>query len=72
MRAGLAGGGAGLSNTMRKARTGRAMFLTSCSPRSSKAIGKRSRIWSRTARLTLIPPGCAKLSIREAMSTPWP
>jgi len=36
------------------------MFLTRCSPASSKAKSSLSRTWSRTTRLTQIPPGSAK------------
>jgi hypothetical protein len=42
------------------------------SPKSSNVRGSRPRTWSRTARLTLIPPGSANASIREAMATPSP
>ena len=53
-------------------RTGRAMFLTCCSPLSSKAKPSLSRTWSRTTRLTQIPPGVAKASRRAATLTPSP
>ena len=36
------------------------MFLTCCSPKSSKAKSSLSRTWSRTTRLMQIPPGSAK------------
>src|SRR6266446_4510810 len=36
------------------------MFLTCCSPKSSKPNSTLSRTWSRTTRLTQIPPGSAK------------
>src|SRR5215468_6839467 len=48
------------------------MFLTCCSPISSKAKSSLSRIWSRTTRLTQIPPGSASASKRAAMFTPSP
>src|SRR5215471_13923297 len=54
------------------ARTGRAMFLTCCSPRSSKVTGNLSRTWSRTAREMHSPPGSHKLSSRAATLTPSP
>ena len=48
------------------------MFLTCCSPRSSKAKATLSRTWSRTTRLTQIPPGSASPSSRAATFTPSP
>src|SRR6202040_3639292 len=42
------------------------MFLTRCSPASSNAKSSLSRTWSRTTRLTQIPPGSAKASSRAA------
>ena len=48
------------------------MFLTCCSPMSSKAKSSLSRTWSRTTRLTQIPPGSAKASSRAATFTPSP
>src|SRR5216684_982617 len=56
----------------RYTRNGRAMFLTRCSPASSKAKSSLSRTWSRTTRLTQIPPGSAKASSRAATLTPSP
>ncbi|MGC2199463.1 MAG: hypothetical protein WA633_04840 [Stellaceae bacterium] len=53
-------------------RTGRAIFLTCCSPLSSKAKLSLSRTWSRTTLLTQIPPGGAKASSRAATLTPSP
>jgi len=53
-------------------RTGRAIFLTCCSPLSSKAKPSLSRTWSRTTRLMEIPPGAAKASRRAATLTPSP
>ena len=66
------GAAAGASMRMRWARTGRAMFLTCCSPRSSNAKASLSRTWSRTTRLTQMPPGSARVSRRAAMLTPSP
>ena len=43
---------ASFSSTTRKTRIGRAMFLTLCSPRSSKPTSSRSPTWSRTAAET--------------------
>ena len=40
------------------------MFLTCCSPVSSKVNSSLSRTWSRTTRLTQIPPGSASASKR--------
>jgi len=54
----------------RYTRTGRAMFLTWCSPRSSNAKGSRSRTWSWTVLETSTPPGSAKASSRAATFTP--
>src|SRR5207302_10042912 len=51
-------------------RIGRAIFLRLFSPMSSKAKSSLSRIWSRTTRLTQMPPGSAKPSRRAARSTP--
>src|SRR5580692_11527423 len=48
------------------------MFLTRCSPASSKPKSSLSRTWSRTTRLTQIPPGSAKASSRAATLTPSP
>ena len=53
-------------------RTGRAMFLTLCSPQSSNEKGSLSRIWSRTTREMQIPPGSASASSRAATFTPSP
>jgi hypothetical protein len=51
---------------------GRAMFLTCWSPSSSNPKSTLSRTWSRTTRLTQIPPGSAKASSRAATLTPSP
>src|SRR5271166_6530266 len=48
------------------------MFLTCCSPMSSKGRATLSRTWSRTTRLTQIPPGSARASSRAATLTPSP
>src|ERR1700704_906861 len=48
------------------------MFLTLCSPRSSKLKSSLSRTWSRTTRLTQIPPGSASASRRGAALQPPP
>src|SRR6516164_3008082 len=48
------------------------MFLTCCSPRSSKAMSRRSRTCSCAAALTQIPPGSASASSLAAMLTPSP
>jgi len=48
------------------------MFLTCCSPISSKEKASLSRTWSRTTRLTQIPPGSANPSSRAATLTPSP
>src|SRR6516164_5555680 len=53
-------------------RTGLVMFLTCCSPRSSKAMSRRSRTCSCAAALRQIPPGSASASSRAAMLTPSP
>ena len=53
-------------------RTGSAMFLTVCSPRSSNAMSTLPLVWSRTAPVTQMPPGSARASIRAAMLTPSP
>src|SRR5215472_4143538 len=47
-------------------RSGLAMFLTCCSPRSSKEQSSLSRIWSRTTREMQIPLGSASASSRAA------
>src|SRR3984957_6981298 len=52
--------------------TGLTMFLTCCSPRSSKAMSRRSRTCSRAAALRQILPGSARASRRAAMLTPSP
>jgi len=69
-----AAGGAAAAAPMRMrwACTGRAMFLTCCSPMSSNAKASLSRTWSRTTRLTQMPPGSAKVSSRAATLTPSP
>src|SRR5215471_5282864 len=41
-------------------------------PRSSKPKSTLSRTWSRTTRLTQMPPGSAKASSRAATLTPSP
>src|SRR5215472_15658536 len=51
---------------------GLVMFLTCCSPRSSKAMSRRSRTCSCAAALRQIPPGSASASRRAAMLTPSP
>src|SRR6516164_3935467 len=56
----------------RYARTGRGIFFTSCSPRSSNVQSSLSRTWSRTTRLIQIPPGSASASSRAATFTPSP
>ena len=56
----------------RYTRTGRAMFLRACSPRSSKAKSSLSPIWSRTVPDMQIPPGSAIPSNRAATFTPSP
>src|SRR6266436_9137732 len=48
------------------------MFLTLCSPMSSKAYGSLSRILSRTVREMQMPPGSASASSRAAILTPSP
>src|SRR5215472_5200417 len=53
-------------------RSGLAMFLTCCSPRSSKEQSSLSRIWSRTTREMQIPLGSASASSRAATFTPSP
>ena len=53
-------------------RTGRAMFLTCCSPRSAKASGSLSRTWSQAMSETHRPPGSQIDSRRAAMLTPSP
>src|SRR5215470_5492134 len=63
---------AGVSNRTRWIGTGRAMFLTWCSPMSSNEKCSLSRTSSRTMRLTQIPPGSARASRRAAMLTPSP
>src|SRR6516165_8556001 len=68
---GLEGLGCVLSR-MRWTRIGRVMFLTCCSPISSNEKASLSRTWSRTTRLTQIPPGSARASRRAAMLTPSP
>src|SRR5689334_19526807 len=40
------------------------MFLTCCSPKSSKTKGSRSRTWSWTVLETNTPPASASVSIR--------
>src|SRR5262249_29841954 len=56
----------------RYARTGREIFFTSFSPRSSNVQSSLSRTWSRTTRLIQIPPGSASASSRAATFTPSP
>ena len=51
---------------------GLAMFLTCCSPRSSKARSSLSRTCRAPQRETQIPPGSARASSRAAMLTPSP
>src|SRR5713101_5710248 len=48
------------------------MFLTACSPMSSKARSSLSRTGSRTIRETQMPPGSASASSRAATLTPSP
>src|SRR5215469_15350196 len=57
---------------MRCVRTGRAMFLTCCSPISSNEKSSLSRTCSCAAALMQIPPGSASASRRAAMLTPSP
>jgi hypothetical protein len=54
---------------MRYTRSGRAMVLTYCSPRSSKAMSRWSRICSCATALRQIPPGSASASSLAAMLT---
>ena len=61
-----------LARPMRNTRTGRAMFLTGFSPRSSSSMPSLSRTESRTARDTKMAPGSASPSRRAAMLTPSP
>ena len=72
---GRVGGEAGsppFARPMRKTRTGRAMFLTGFSPRSSSTMPSLSRTELRTARETKIAPGSASASSRAAILTPSP
>src|SRR6516164_3826939 len=48
------------------------MFLTCCTPRSSKRYGSRPTMWSWTAADMQIPPGSARPSSRAATLTPSP
>src|SRR5262249_11620446 len=48
------------------------MLLTCCSPRSSKAMSRRSRTSSCAAALRQTPPGSASASSLAAMLTPSP
>src|SRR5712671_73268 len=43
------------------------MFLSCCSPRSSKTKGSQSRTWSWTVLETSTPPASASASIRAAL-----
>jgi len=61
-----------VSSRTRYARTGRGIFFTTCSPRSSNVQSSLSRTWSRTTRLIQIPPGSASASSRAATFTPSP
>ena len=56
----------------RNTRTGRVMFLTWCSPRSSSARSSLSRTWSRAEREMQMPPGGVSASIGAATLTPSP
>jgi len=55
-----------------KLRTGRDMFLTSCSPRSSKPNPCSDWICSCTEAETQMPSGSARASSRAATFTPVP
>ena len=66
-----AGFGVG-SGWKRNARTGSAMFLTACSPWSSKSASTRFFTAHSTGSEIAIPPGSASASRRAAMLTPSP
>jgi hypothetical protein len=69
----IGAGDAGVGScASRYTRTGRAMFLTCWSPRSSKLSGTRSRTCSNTALEITTPPGSASASNRAAMFTASP
>ena len=65
-------GRAGVLARTRYTRTGRAMFLSACSPISSKSRSSRPRGSSCTRAETQIPPGSAMPSSRAATLTPSP
>ncbi len=56
----------------RYTRTGRVMFLSDFSPRSSNATSSRPSTWVWTALVTQMPPTSANCSIRAAIFTPSP
>src|SRR5262249_46514328 len=60
------------SSLTENARMGSAMFLTACTPRSSKVAATRFLTAPRTASDTTIPPGSASACSRAAMLTPSP
>jgi hypothetical protein len=67
-----AAGFAAAAGWKRKARTGSAMFLTACSPWSSKWASTRFFTAHRTGSEIAMPPGSASASRRAAMLTPSP
>ncbi len=60
------------SGWKRKMRTGSAMFLTACSPKSSKRASTRFFTAHSTGSEIATPPGWASDSSRAAMLTPSP
>ena len=56
----------------RHARTGSGMFLTVCSPWSSKLVATLPRTAPRPASESVMPPGSASPSSCAAMLTPSP
>ncbi len=69
---GSAAGFAAGSGWKRKVRTGSAMFLTACSPKSSKRASTRFFTAQSTDSEIATPPGWASDSSRAAMLTPSP
>ncbi len=70
--AAFAGDDGAPSSRTENARTGSAMFLTACMPRSSNDAAIRLLTAPRTASDTMIPPGSASAWRRAAMLTPSP
>ena len=64
-------GGARIGTRRTKASTGRAMFFSVSGPMASK-WSRPSRTWSRTARVTQMPPAGHSACSLAAMSTPSP